>query len=167
MNLDSLFLDNLFIDKKLRNFLALVTLELNDIAELGILDNGAVAAKILLEHFENFVEIHLLGNATGSGEGLATVALLNANVNIIGRFRRGCSFIQFIRCKRVCTMKKINKKNSTRSRESEKFCAVDENSRQIGDFFSFFLSFFLEILPNVAVLSKSSAIKLVCFACFL
>lgn len=155
MNLDGLFLDNMLINEKLRNFLALVTLELNDVTELGMLDNGAVAAKILLEHFENFFEIHLLGNATGGGEGLATVALLNANVNKIGRC--SCSFIQFIRCKRVCASRQKKRghnvhakvRNSAPTRESDHRNLTNKN------------------LPNVAVLSKSSAIKLFSFDCFL
>lgn len=84
MDLDRFLLHNLLVDEELRDFLALIALELNDVAELGILDNGAVAAKILLEYLENLLEIHLLRNAAGSGESLATIALLNANVHIVG-----------------------------------------------------------------------------------
>ncbi len=103
MDFDLALVHDLFIDEELGDGLSLVALQLDDVAELGVLDNGAVAAKLLLEHLQHLLKVDLLRNARRSRERLASVALLDANVNIVGFRRRGCGVgLEFVGGKRIC-----------------------------------------------------------------
>jgi len=66
-----------------RNLEALVTLELDHLTHLFVFDEGAVASKLLLEGFQEFLEIVLFGQALEGGQGFPSIALLNANVDVI------------------------------------------------------------------------------------
>jgi len=52
---------------------------------LGILDDGAVAGKGLLELLEDFLEVKFGGDALNGGQGLPSIALLNADMDILLR----------------------------------------------------------------------------------
>jgi hypothetical protein len=70
------------LDQERLDRLALVTLELEDLL-LGVLvlEHGAVAAMLLLDGLEDLLEVELLVEPSHCGDGLATVALLDADVD--------------------------------------------------------------------------------------
>ncbi len=55
---------------------AVVALQLNDVAELLVLDDIAIAGKFLLEHLEDALEVERLWQALDGGDCLATGSLL-------------------------------------------------------------------------------------------
>jgi len=85
MDLDGLGIDfqSLFlIDEEVLYDIALVALELNHVTSLFIVDDGAVAGKLLLDDLEDLLQIKLGRNAFDGGQGFASIALLDANVDI-------------------------------------------------------------------------------------
>jgi hypothetical protein len=102
VDLDGVLLNNAFGDEELGDVLPLVALELDDVAQFRVLDNGAVAAEILLEDLEHLFKVHLLRNARGGRERLSTIALLDADVHIVvlGGGRRR-SVVEFILRERI------------------------------------------------------------------
>ena len=85
MDLDGILLSNALIEEELGDFLALVTLELNDLAELGVGDESAIAVELLLEVLEDFVEREFLGDALNDGPTLPAIAALIADVDVGAR----------------------------------------------------------------------------------
>ena len=73
----------LLIRQKVLDILALVALELDDLAHFQVGDNGAIAGKLLLDDFENLLLVKLLGQALHRGQGLAAIALLDPNVDVV------------------------------------------------------------------------------------
>ena len=65
----------LLIDEEFLNIFALNTLEQNPLAHLGIDDNGAIAGKLLLDDFEDFLLVELLGKTLDSCQSLTTITL--------------------------------------------------------------------------------------------
>lgn len=57
----------LLIDQKLLHILALVALKLNHLAHLGVVDDGAIASELLLDHLEDFLLVELLRQALDGG----------------------------------------------------------------------------------------------------
>lgn len=112
VNLDELLLANLLVGEKLRNVLALIALQLNDLAELGIVDNGAVAAERLLKRPQDLVKVDLLRDAARRRERLAASALLDANVHEIG-------------WRASATHQRIAANQKRRPRERTVLCAAD------------------------------------------
>jgi len=94
MDLDGLGVDLqalLLVDKEVFHGIALVALELDHVAGLLIVHNGTVAGKLLLDDLEDLFEIELGRDALDGGQGLATIALLDADVDVglgglLGRF---------------------------------------------------------------------------------
>jgi len=94
MDLDGLGIDfqALFlVDEEVFHGIALVALELDHVASLFIVHNGTVAGKLLLDDLEDFLEIKLGRNALDGGQGLTTIALLDADMDVglgglLGRF---------------------------------------------------------------------------------
>jgi len=78
INLQSLLL----VDEKLFHDISLVALKLDHVAGLFIVDYGAVAGELLLNDLEDLLEVELGWNALDGGQGLTTIALLNADVDI-------------------------------------------------------------------------------------
>merc|ERR1719198_2920794 len=72
---------NLVLGEELPHGVALVALELEDLAHLLVLDDGAVAALGLLDGLEDLLEVELAVEALHGGDALAPVALLHANVH--------------------------------------------------------------------------------------
>lgn len=85
------------------HILALVALQLNHLAHLRVVDDGAIAGKLLLDdllvvlalfyvlsclcvsgvaYLQDLLLVKLLGQALNSGQGLPTIALLDPNVDV-------------------------------------------------------------------------------------
>jgi hypothetical protein len=65
---------------------ALIALELNHLAHtlgLGITDDGAIASELLLDNLQDLFVIKLARNPLNSGQGLASITLLNAYMDIL------------------------------------------------------------------------------------
>lgn len=65
----------LLIDQELLHILALVPLELNHLAHLRVVDDGAIAGEFLLDDLEDLLLVELLWQALDRGQCLATIAL--------------------------------------------------------------------------------------------
>ena len=83
----------LLVDEELLHILTLVTLQLNHLAHLGVVDNGAIAGEFLLDHLEDLLLVELLRQALHRGQGLAAIALLDTDVDIILRSLFGVGLI--------------------------------------------------------------------------
>ena len=60
-------LQALFVHQELLHILALVALQLNHLAHLGVRDDGAIASELLLDDLEDLLLIELLGKTLDSG----------------------------------------------------------------------------------------------------
>lgn len=95
----------LLIGQKLLNILALVSLQLNHLAHLGIVDDGAIASwvmlvkldglnsreqhtEFLLDHLQNLLLVKLLGKTLDGGQGLTTIAFCKRKVSHPSVIRR-------------------------------------------------------------------------------
>lgn len=83
MKLDMVFLDQTSLNKKLRDVLALIALELNYLAQLLVPDHIAVAAELLLEILKDLLVAELLLQPLHRRQALLSVPLLNADMNIL------------------------------------------------------------------------------------
>ncbi len=80
--LDVVLFGDFLLDKEGLDGVTLVALELQHLGVCFlVLEHGSVAAMLLLDGFQNLFEIQLLGETCHSCDGLATVALLDANVH--------------------------------------------------------------------------------------
>lgn len=73
------------VGQKFLDLVALIALELDHFAHslgLGVRDDRAIASEFLLDDLENFLVVKLGGDALDSGQGLASIALLNTNVDV-------------------------------------------------------------------------------------
>lgn len=86
VHLDSLFLNSL-LDQNFQNLLPLVPLELDNFTHLLIVYDRTIARKLLLERFQEFLGIILGWNSLKGGDGLASVSLLDTDVDSVGLFR--------------------------------------------------------------------------------
>ena len=77
-NLDGLsiqFKALLLIDQEFLDILALITLKLNHLTHLTVIDDSAIASKFLLDDLENLLLIEFLGQSLNSRQSLTTIAL--------------------------------------------------------------------------------------------
>jgi len=65
------------------DILALITLKLNHVAHLAIVDDRSIAGELLLDDLEDLLRIELLRKTLNGGQGLATIALLDTDVNVV------------------------------------------------------------------------------------
>ena len=65
----------LLVRQEVLHILALVALELDYLAHLDVRDDGAIAGKLLLDHFENLLLVEFLGQSLDCGQGFAAIAL--------------------------------------------------------------------------------------------
>jgi len=72
-----------FIGKEVHNLCAMIALKLDHLPHVLILNDGAIASIFLLESFQESFRIVLFGQPLDSRQGLATVALLDANMDVI------------------------------------------------------------------------------------
>jgi len=97
INFQSLFL----VDKELLHGIALVALQLNHVAGLFIVDNCAVASELLLDDFEDLLQIEFGRNAFNGSQGLASIALLDTNMDIgLSLFLSGFACILILRIRK-------------------------------------------------------------------
>lgn len=66
-----------------KHLLTLVARELENVTVLGVVVDMAIAREIFLQSLQNTLEIILVGDALHSGNGLATITLLAANVDLV------------------------------------------------------------------------------------
>jgi hypothetical protein len=62
-------------DQELLNIFALITLQLDHLAHLTVVDDCAIASELLLDHLQDLLLIELLRQALNCGQSLATIAL--------------------------------------------------------------------------------------------
>ena len=85
MDLDCLGVDLktlVLVDEKILHSIALVALQLDHVSSLLIVDDGAVAGKLFLDDLEDFLEVELGWDALDRGQCLATITLLDADVDV-------------------------------------------------------------------------------------
>ena len=83
MNLELLLGRNIILNQDITDLDAVVALELNNLTKFLVDDDGAVAAKVLLEHLDELLDLlrgEIVLKALNSSQGLATVALLQTNI---------------------------------------------------------------------------------------
>lgn len=73
------------VDQEFLDIFALIPLELDHLAHLSIVDDGAIAGKFLLDDLENLLLIEFLREALNRGQSLTTIALLNPYMDIVLR----------------------------------------------------------------------------------
>ena len=65
----------LLVGQELLDILALISLELNHLAHLRVVDDGAIAGKLLLDDLEDLLLVKLLGQTLDRRQRLASIAL--------------------------------------------------------------------------------------------
>jgi len=78
VNLETLFL----VDEEFLHNIALITLKLDHVASLVIVDDGAVAGELFLDDLEDLFEVEFGWNTLDSGQGFTTITLLDTDVNV-------------------------------------------------------------------------------------
>ena len=63
---------------------ALVALELDDIADFFVVHDGAIAGELLLDDLEDLLEVEFAGDAGHGRQCLATITLLDADLLVAG-----------------------------------------------------------------------------------
>lgn len=71
----------------------MVALELNDLSEVLVLDECAIARELLPEELEELLRVELVGDALDRCERLAPVALLDPDVHVFGRL---CTLLELL-----------------------------------------------------------------------
>ena len=66
------------VDEEFLDVLALIALELNHLAHLRVVHDGAIAGELLLDDLENLLLVEFLGKTLVRGQGFATIALCEA-----------------------------------------------------------------------------------------
>jgi len=75
----------LLIDEELLHHLALVTLELDDLAHLAVSYDGAIASELLLNDLEDFLLVKFLWKTLNSSQSLSAIALLDPYMDVVLR----------------------------------------------------------------------------------
>lgn len=83
MNLDVLLWQLQFGNQELRHLDSLVALHLDDLTQLGVLDDVAVTGKVLLQNLQNLLQVIFIRNTLNGGQGLTTVTLLNTDMDVV------------------------------------------------------------------------------------
>lgn len=81
MNFDLIRLHKAVLFEKLSDIVALITLKLENLTVLFMLNHIAIAGKVLLAYLEDPFFVELIRDALNGGQGFATVPLLNTNVD--------------------------------------------------------------------------------------
>ena len=81
MDLDVFLLADSTLNEELGDLLTMITLELDNVqAAVLLLDNAAVTSKVLLEHLEDLLGVHVLGETLNSCQGLASIPLMQTDI---------------------------------------------------------------------------------------
>lgn len=75
----------LFVDQEFLDVFALITLKLDHLAHFSVIDDCAIASEFFLDDLENLFLVEFLGQALDSSQGLATIALLNPDMDVVLR----------------------------------------------------------------------------------
>ena len=75
-------LETRWVNEKVLHGIALISLQLNNITRLLVLDYGAIASELLLDDLQDFLEVELCRDAFDGSQSLAAVALLDTDVDI-------------------------------------------------------------------------------------
>jgi hypothetical protein len=81
----------LLVHQKVFHVRSLVSAELNDLPNLLVLLDGAVAAEVLLEGLADALDVEVVGKAGHRRDALAPVPLLDADVDLV--FRRDAPLV--------------------------------------------------------------------------
>lgn len=88
VDLDGLLVETqavVLVREEFLDLVALIALELDHVSHaLGVrvVNDGAIASEFLLDDLEDLLVVKLLGNALDSGQGLTTITLLNADMDV-------------------------------------------------------------------------------------
>ena len=74
---------DLLIHQKVLDIGSLIPLKLNDLLLFVVFLNSSVARKILLEGFANALNVQIVGETCHGRDTLATISLLNSNVDFL------------------------------------------------------------------------------------
>lgn len=86
----------LLVGQELLNILTLISLQLNHLSHLRVIDDSAIACEFLLDHLQDLLLIELLRKTLNCGQGLATIALLNPYMDVVLRlFSLAGVFVSF------------------------------------------------------------------------
>jgi len=67
--------------EELTNVVPLVALQLDHLAVLGVLDDGAVAREVFLARSDYLLLVEVIGDALNRGQGFPSVTLLDSDVD--------------------------------------------------------------------------------------
>jgi len=102
-----ILLGDAFLNQEHRNLLTLIALKLDDLAKFLVIDKGAIASKLLFERLEKLLRVVFFGKALKSRQSLATIALLDTNVDVAVHLRRLLRFLsEFFGGKLVTNVRK-------------------------------------------------------------
>jgi len=85
-----------FEEEELGHLGSLVALDLDDVPEFFILDDGAVAVEILLEGLQNLLVVELVRDALDGRQTLLTVSLLVTDVDVALLAATGAASIEVL-----------------------------------------------------------------------
>jgi hypothetical protein len=80
VNLDCLFGSDAFMDKKFRHFTSLISLQLNYLSLLLIIQDGSVAVEDFFPGFEYSLEVDVFRNTLNNSPALLGISLLIMDV---------------------------------------------------------------------------------------
>ncbi len=78
----------LLVGQEVLDVFALITLELDDFAHLGVAHDGSITGKLLFDHFEDLLLVKFLGKTLDGRQGLAAIALCSILALVLSRFYR-------------------------------------------------------------------------------
>jgi len=64
----------LLVNQEFLDIFALISLELNHLAHLRVVDDGAIASELLLDNLENFLLVKFLWKTLDCSQGFPTIA---------------------------------------------------------------------------------------------
>lgn len=83
MNLNMILLHDTTINKEVRNVLALITLELNDLAKLFVVHNIPITTEVLFQTLEDLLVAQILSQTLNCRQAFLPIPLLDSNMNIL------------------------------------------------------------------------------------
>lgn len=93
MDLDVLLGQLQLARQKLRNLHSLITLQLDNLTQLVVLDDIAITSKILLQNFQDLLQVILVGHTLNSGKGFTPVTLLDTDMDVVCWLRFGITSV--------------------------------------------------------------------------
>jgi hypothetical protein len=76
----------LLVGQEVLDVFALITLELDDFAHLGVAHDGSITGKLLFDHFEDLLLVKFLGKTLDGRQGLAAIALCGVLALVLSKF---------------------------------------------------------------------------------